>query len=207
MCDSITNSRDKNKCLGDRWENWCVAKIDLSYYRNVNKHPEKVVGFWKLDEWRGDKNLSLVVDGERRNYYPLENKFPDLKLIAENSCYGYAKGDVVLLECKYVSEGFPKLEFLTDIKTMKACVAREKPFAFFYLIGSGKWGNDGPEHKYLVPGRLLTTINPLSDVELKRIITEHPANFFTDGYLDLSLSDLDDPAIIENWDELNEVED
>jgi len=208
MCNNLEPC-DIGKCHGDRFEMWVVSHINASYevFSNEGKNKNTpFAGFWKIDEWRGDKAYFISEEnGDAKGYFTRENSFPDLKLIAEEASPNYKKGDAIEVECKYRQPGSKLSQNeLTDIHVMHECLLRESPKAFFYVYGRGSWTENGPEEVFVIPGPLLTTEKKLSTRDIERII-QTSARKIDNGNITFPLQGKDDPALFENWEELKNL--
>ena len=98
--------RNKNKYLGDRFEEWVVKNSNISKDGCSDLDTGKI--FWRLLDWRGDK----YVEG----YRPLSSSSPDLLLeCAVDRSRIYKVGEIIAVECKWRS----KVGFYLDRKDIE----------------------------------------------------------------------------------------
>ena len=144
--------RNKNKYLGDRFEEWVVKNSNISKDGCSDLNAGKI--FWRLLDWRGDK----YVEG----YRPLSSSSPDLLLeCAVDRSRIYKVGEIIAVECKWRSKvGFyldrkdiEKYEVYMNINQLNRPIK-----SLFYVFGFG-WVNGAPEHVYVVPARELYDYN------------------------------------------------
>lgn len=129
--------RNKNKYLGDRFEEWVVKNSNISKDGCSDLDTGKI--FWRLLDWRGDK----YVEG----YRPLSSSSPDLLLeCAVDRSRIYKVGEIIAVECKWRSKvGFyldrkdiEKYEVYMNINQLNRPIK-----SLFYVFGFG-WVNDAP---------------------------------------------------------------
>ena len=123
--------RNKNKYLGDRFEEWVVKNSNISKDGCSDLDTGKI--FWRLLDWRGAVDRSRI----------------------------YKVGEIIAVECKWRSKvGFyldrkdiEKYEVYMNINQLNRPIK-----SLFYVFGFG-WVNDAPEQVYVVPARELYDYN------------------------------------------------
>lgn len=157
---------EEGSIKGYRFEKWVVKNTSL--YIAIYEGGKEIVrleeGDWLLREWRSDKSVDYSEDVSNVAM-PISSLAPDLMLEATKDLYGkggWRKGDVIFVECKWLSSGnfslkerqITNYEFALKRHFTKK---KKKPLEhLFYVFGYG-WNEtkNEPRHAVCIPATKL----------------------------------------------------